>query len=838
ISVNIPGTLVGSGFLDIRDAGFTGAIDLTLVALKLRVQASVGLESLEVGERRITAFFLGLGVEFPAPIPLLNSGLGIYGFLGLFGMHYKRAEDPPVNPNLPIALDWFYNKAKGEPHLIAVQGVKTWVAEPDRWSFGVGMVLGTMEGAFVLNLKGMLVVELPGPRILILVKAQILQPRPPSGKPADQTAGILAVVDINFQAGYIAIGLIFNYEIKDLLKIEVPIDASFTPSDPEAWHLYIGSLRNKASAEILGIAKGTAYLMFDGKGIPDFPLGALNGFSVAAGIAASLVIGDESSGLYAKVSGALDVGVSTAPLHFYGRMKLEGRIHLWFVGLGASATLDVEAPEPLFVKGEVCGSLDLWLTSISGCVSITIGDPQPLPEPESMVTGLSLQSHSPALVEGQATDQPVDSSIAIVHETGTLITGIPIDVIPVLQLKYPPVLSPTFAGLKPSSDVPTLPPGSDGWFSMGGLPGNAGERELQYVLEELNITPALNGTPDEIPVTWWQPARPNVSNDSQGTDKGANLALNSWIPVPFPRAYQRSEEQIKTIRDRFEVICRDIAPATSVLWTFNAHFTITTNSIIRNPEDPFPGFSPKGWKLNGIAWPDPPGSVRSKSPDLKLFIHEANYGGRNNQLILDYASRLTGTLLVPAKVIPPTGGAENGQALQLPILKPVDGLQDPAMEEHQNAIAKKFIEEAGNRERIVIETHDAVLVRMLVCVNLERKVAEFSKLRSFNEKNEMIDDLKLPGIYISGMNELPASWLDQSGPWLADVRRVFTLLAGEYKGSHSLFLVEYKPGKTIERIELMYEHEQPVQLKNPPPILLGVVEILTRAEVDRVAAEQ
>ena len=142
-------------------------------------------------------------------------------------MHYKRDEEPPVNPNLPIALDWFYNKAKGEPHLIAVDGRRTWVASPDRWSFGLGVVLGTMEGAFILNLKGMLVLELPGPRILIFVKAEILEPRPPRGKPADQTAGILAVVDMNFQAGYIAIGLIFKYEVKDLVRIEVPIDAEF-----------------------------------------------------------------------------------------------------------------------------------------------------------------------------------------------------------------------------------------------------------------------------------------------------------------------------------------------------------------------------------------------------------------------------------------------------------------------------------------------------------------------------------------------------------------------------------------------------------------------------------
>ena len=153
------------------------------------------------------------------------------------------------------------------------------------------------------------------------------------------------MVDLNFQVGYIAVGLIFKYEVKDLLRIEVPIDTQFSFHDVEDWHLYIGSLRNKASAEILGIAKGTAYLMFDGKGIPDFPLVPLNGFSIAAGIAR--IAGHRRRKLGA-VRARLRIGrhgrSTRDPLHFFGRMRLEGRIHLWFIGLGASAELGVEAP--------------------------------------------------------------------------------------------------------------------------------------------------------------------------------------------------------------------------------------------------------------------------------------------------------------------------------------------------------------------------------------------------------------------------------------------------------------------------------------------------------------
>lgn len=838
ISVNIPGTLVGCGYLDIQDNGFAGALDLTLVPMKLRMQASAGLERIDDGDRRITAFFLGIGVEFAAPIPVGNSGLGLYGLLGLFGMHYKRDEEPPVNANLPVALDWFYNKAKGEPHLIAVDGRRTWVASPDRWSFGVGVVLGTMEGAFILNLKGMLVLELPGPHILIFVKAEILKPRPPAGEPADQTAGIFAVVDLNFQAGYIAVGLVFNYEVKDLVKIEVPIDAEFRFHDIEDWHLFIGSIRNKASAEILGIAKGTAYLMFDGKGIPEFPLVPLEGFSIAAGIAASLLIGDESSGLYARVSGSVDMGVTRDPLHFVGRMRLEGRIHLWFIGLGASAELRIDAPSPLFIKGEVCGSVDLWFTEIEGCVDITIGSEPGLPDPQRIVSALSLQSHSPALVEGQGTDVGVDSSLGIAS-TMDVVADVPLDAIPVLQLRFPPVFSATATGLKPSSTAPTLPPGSDGWVTLGGVAGQEGEREVRYEISDLSFSPQLPGPPPEIPVTWWQPARPDAAADSQATDKSVNLALNSWIPVPFPRAYQRSEEQRQTIRDRFEVICQAVAPAASVLWTFNAHFTISVNGITRRPGDPFPGPSPSGWRLNGAPWPDPPDTHRATAPNTKLHVHEAGYPFRTDPLMQELATAFTGEVLDPARVVPDDGGIDKGQALQLPFIQFAPELGDASLAQEIVETAKKFLDGAGNRERIVVESGDVTRARCLFCANRERKVAEFIRLRAFDVNDAIVEDIKVPGVPIGSFIDLPESWRDPAGPWLSDVRRVFDLLAGDFKGTHTLFLVDYKPHAPIVRFELVYQPDPlNTTFRDAPAAILGVVETLTRAELARQTAEE
>jgi hypothetical protein len=843
VKVNIPGTLVGEGYLDIRDTGVVGSLDLTLIPLKLRMQAGAGLERLQDGERRLTAFFLGLGVEFASPIPLAQSGLGLYGLLGLFGMHYKRDEEPPSNPNLPVALDWFYNKAKGEPHLLAVDGRRTWVASADRWSFGVGAVLGTLEGATILNLKGMLVLELPGPRVLVFVKAQILKPKPPTGKPAEQTTGILAVVDLNLPAGYIAVGLIVNYEVKNLLRIEVPIDALWSAGeegDVDLWHLYIGSLTNRASAEVLGITKGTGYLMFDGTGIPLFPLVPLQGFSIAAGIAASMVIGDEDSGLYARVAGSLDMALTRDPLHFFGVMKLEGRIHLWFVSVGASAKLTVEAPEPLYLDGEVCGSVSLLFTSIEGCVGFSLGSPHPLPDPAALLTGLSLLSHSPALAEGQGTDAPVDGSLGVAEHGGAIVENVPLDAIPVLQMRFPPVFGAAATGLKPSSTAPTLPQSGDGWFTLGGVPGKEGEREARYEITGLTISPPLPDPSAVIPVTWWQPARGDVAGDSQATDKGVSLALNSWIPVPFPRAYVRSQEQVRTLRERFEIVCRPVAPPAAVLWTFNAHFTILVSGVVRDPDDPFPGPSAEGWRLDGLQWPDPPDTHRTTAPATELHVHEPDYPGRSDLLLQEYATALTGQVLDPARVIPDAAGVDGGQALQCPFLQFFADMKDPDLDAEIAEVAKQFLDGAKDRERIVVECGDVVEARCLLSTHRRAKASEFMLLRALDAGGGVVEEVALPGRIITDPGQLPASWLDASGPWQPDVRRVVDFFTDEFKEAHVMFLVEYKPAAPIARLELLYRPPDPAAapLRDPPAVVLGVVETLSRAEAQRAETAQ
>src|SRR5262249_52266970 len=82
--VNLPNTLVGEGVINIVDSvvngvqqkGFEGMLDVTLVPLKLRISASLGVVALEdlATHRKAVAVFAGLILELPTPFLLFSTG--------------------------------------------------------------------------------------------------------------------------------------------------------------------------------------------------------------------------------------------------------------------------------------------------------------------------------------------------------------------------------------------------------------------------------------------------------------------------------------------------------------------------------------------------------------------------------------------------------------------------------------------------------------------------------------------------------------------------------------------------------------------------------------------
>jgi len=527
-----------------------------------------------------------------------------------------------------------------------------WTMTPGHYAFAAGLLVGTMEGGFVVHLKGIVLIEVPGPRLLLVMKADVLS-LPPALK-STESATFLAVLDIDFGRGTITIGVVAQYEIEYLLKVRVPVTAFFDTHAPENWLVELGNYTDRVTVEVLDVITGDGYLMVHGNGvaIPGLPP-VTHGLAVAAGFHIQAVLmGSKSAGLYLEVAAGFDAILGLEPFFVAGKIYVRGELRLFIVSIGASAELtvlvgervvDSQPQDQTYVHGEVCGEVDFFFFSVEGCVSLTIGDePDKTPVPRDLVGGVTLVSRSPALLEGTATERSVDGKIDDARSTTSTSTeplpSVPLDAVPVVLFRSAPIASGNIVmGAAP--------------FGQSGAAANPwtriGDRWWKYELVSVNLAGGLQPANGKVPSTWWTSAPPSDPAN------GPALALLDWLPTPFSRAIPYGEALTEQVDHRWGTVCNPPAPAAPVLWTFD-HKPI--------------GPSDTGWRLDGIPWPDPPDMVRTSPVEGVVDVTEAWRTGDAQ------TDRLQGTqpAIVVGDAVPcyarngvdpasPLGGWETGQ---------------------------------------------------------------------------------------------------------------------------------------------------------------------------------
>ena len=606
-SIDIPGTLHGSGSLEFTEFGFKGAFDLTVTPVNIRIAATLAVERDPV--RGVTGVLVGGRVEFPVPILLGNSGLAIYGFMGGIGVNYQR-DETPFDGSLTPALDWVMAQYPRTGQVMAPEG---WTLEPGALAFAAGISVGTVDGGFTVHLDGLVLIELPGPRLLLIMKADVLSPPPLFG--GDQTANFLAVLDIDFGRGSILIGIVAAYEIENILTVRVPVTASFETASPENWFVDLGRFpeSERVTVAVLDVIRGSGYLMVHGNGITlatDPVLSVPSGFAVAVGFHLQAVLmGSKSVGLYLEVAAGFDAILGLDPFYLAGIIYVRGELRLWIVGISASATLEVLVgtrknpdgtitQEP-YVHGEVCGSVDFFFFSVKGCVSLTIGaPPTATPTPRELIAGVSLISRTPAKVEGTGTAAAIDGKLGDAARQGTAepVPVVPIDAIPIISFRTAAHMNGGPGGTEVEilgSPPVNLPPaGPNFWTRIG-------DRWWRYRVTGLQLNGGIG--PGAAPSTWLRPLA------ATGPHAGPSLALLDWLPTATPTAVPYGENLVETVRHQWGTMCSNGAPPARVLWTF-------TDS----PDGP----SDDGWRLTGILWPDPPGTVRTTPADARVRVIE------------------------------------------------------------------------------------------------------------------------------------------------------------------------------------------------------------------------
>ncbi|QMV00791.1 hypothetical protein GHV40_04495 [Devosia sp. D6-9] len=612
VGVDIPGAFKGSGFLSLGHTAdghstMSGALDLTLVPLRLRIAAKIKIEQFTAddGETK-TGVLTTIEVNFPVGIPLGNSGLGIFGFLGLLGVNFTRTEDQFAGDPTP-ALAWL-RATGGDP-----TNIDFWRAADKHWAFGVGAVLGTMEGGFLFNLKGMLILELPGPRLLLMMKANILIPKLPVKGTAE--AMLLAVIDLDLGRGLMTVGVVAEFKVSPLLEVRIPTEAFFDFTDIQNWHVFLGRYSDRIQASVFEVFDGSAYLMVSGKQLPatEIPTDLItsgaripDGFTVVTGLHASITWGSRSLRLYARVSAGADALLGFDPFYLAGSIYLRGELRLFVVSIEAYAKLkafvgkidndaDPSTPDVNIarIEGEICGKVELLFFDVEGCVEFTLGEKPGDGPPPSLMRGVSLVNRTAARVVGTVDTMPVDGIIAEASSSPDTAPVVPIDAIPVLLMSATPTVAAGQTLFFGKIDQGPMGTPMDGFVSRS-------DKRYKYELSSVELVGPL--TEGDTPAVWWK----RVPNGT--TPLTAELALLSVVPEAAPVAIERNELLDTRVEQMWGTICDEAAPPAPVLWTFEN----TPN-----------GISPPGWLLRGEAWPDPSGTYRSGPADLLLDVNEA-----------------------------------------------------------------------------------------------------------------------------------------------------------------------------------------------------------------------
>lgn len=521
IHMEVPGAIKVAGQARLADGGI--AASLTGVA------GPAGHGFAVSAQFRHTDALTGLAVSvaFPGPIPLASSGFGIFGAEGGFAV----GAEPKMAPGDPIeaALAW-------QPSL---DSLDKWRTQAGDFTFWLGLMIGTLPDAgFSLNAFARLAVAVPDLLFRLSLDGQILatpDSDPGGGGPG---AGFLGV--LQYGPAGLDVGLRGKVDLLPLLEIEVPVSAHF-PLTGSDWFVRIGTdnglgrppgpVHASLLPDLFGV-DAWAFLMFEGGGVSNlapelmpgnnFP--ATVGFTIAGGAGFDLRYG--SPPFWLEVSGGFVAELGTDPFLIAASAYIGGSLHLGPFSLGADAKIEFIAgrlrdeSKVLWAKGEVCGSIDLWLFEIEGCVTIEFGSrPEPQIAPPNPLLMLSM-------MRPDGTETPTDPNGGHAHTSAPdQVPTVWPDTIPTLCFSTLPTTAAAGGNVK-------IGPNSSG--------GETGSDNLKF---EYQITALDLKDQDGIPfVPKTDDGQPTdllaTVQEGKGTDGSREIAINTWRLDQWARALE------------------------------------------------------------------------------------------------------------------------------------------------------------------------------------------------------------------------------------------------------------------------------------------------------------
>lgn len=319
---------------------FDGDIKLSLISLKLEIDAKLVIGSASGPQGSYNFFAIYLGVELPTGIPLSPTPLALFGMAGLFALS--------MEPDKREDEEWYEGWFK-RPEIGITDLESKWVNRRGSMAFGVGATIGTSsDNGFTFACKALLVIVFPGPIVLLEGKANLLKERAKLSE--DPMFRSLAVLDM--RQGQILMGLDAKYKQDESGKvIDIIAGAEAFFQNPGNWHVYMGEREpreKRIRARILSLFEANSYFMIDPKKLAT---GAWVGY------ARSWKFGPVSLTLEAWLEG--NVVVNWTPLHFHGDLWLHGNIDVNVFGFGLGLSVDARFEADVFDPFHVKASFEV-----------------------------------------------------------------------------------------------------------------------------------------------------------------------------------------------------------------------------------------------------------------------------------------------------------------------------------------------------------------------------------------------------------------------------------------------------------------------------------------------
>jgi hypothetical protein len=316
---------------------YTGSVSVTMPKLKISGSAGMRLKP------SVPSFIVDMGLELSIPIPLASTGLGIYGFRGLFGKHYLPSK---TAAGLSEAASWWdYYKVPSK--LSGHEGIEIdKFADEDGYSIGAGVSIATaFDSGLIFSSKLFLVLGLSDV-FLVQGQAGVLRSRVGLNDPHDPPFSALIAIDgHSFTAKF---GV--DYQIPDggkILDIHGDLDMAFFFNNASGWYINAGKdqpEKDRIQAKILTLFQGYAYLMLSSQG-------------VKAGAGAKFDFQRKFGPAKVGIGANLDLSgfLSFKPIQIGGRIEFGGYAYLKVLcvklGLSVRVYLAVEAPHPFNISG-------------------------------------------------------------------------------------------------------------------------------------------------------------------------------------------------------------------------------------------------------------------------------------------------------------------------------------------------------------------------------------------------------------------------------------------------------------------------------------------------------